>query len=84
MQKRLLLLTIVALASLVFARAALAQPTSKAISGDPLKINVWSDGSFQVFNATVPGFGQGLSDALLVRQPDGHSVRALNRMRISS
>ena len=58
MQKRFLLLTMFALASVVFAGAALAAPTSKTISGNPLKINVWSDGSFQVFNSTVPGFGQ--------------------------
>lgn len=58
MQKRLLQLMVFALVSIVFAGAMLAQPTSKTISGNPLKIKVWSDGSFQVFNATVPGFGQ--------------------------
>ena len=57
MQKRLLPITVFALASLV-AVAAFAVPTSKTISGNPLKINIWSDGSFQVFNASVPGHGQ--------------------------
>lgn len=28
------------------------------ISGNPLKVNVGSDGSFQVFNSAVPGIGQ--------------------------
>ncbi len=33
-------------------------PQIVTIQGDPLKINVAADGSFQVFNAAVPGNGQ--------------------------
>ena len=61
MQKRLLLLGLVLFASLAFSGSLLAQaaaPSIKTIDGNPLKINVASDGSFQVFNADVPGFGQ--------------------------
>jgi len=32
--------------------------TIVTINGDPLKINVGSDGSFQVYNSAVPGVGQ--------------------------
>lgn len=32
--------------------------TITTINGDPLKINVGSDGSFQVYNSAVPGVGQ--------------------------
>ena len=38
--------------------AALAAPTIKTITGDPLTLNVASDGSLQVFNSAVPGQGQ--------------------------
>lgn len=38
--------------------AALAAPTIKTITGDPLTLNVASDGSLQVFNTAVPGQGQ--------------------------
>lgn len=58
MQKRLLLTAVLALASFVFAGTARAAIVSKIIHGNPLTVNVWSDGSFQVFNAAVPGHGQ--------------------------
>lgn len=46
-------------AILFFATGLFAQaPTLTTITGSPLRINVGSDGSFQVFNAAVPGFGQ--------------------------
>jgi hypothetical protein len=35
-----------------------AAPAIKQIVGDPLTLNVTADGSFQVFNSTVPGQGQ--------------------------
>ena len=35
-----------------------AVPTFRIIAGNPLTVHVGSDGSFQVFNATVPGQGQ--------------------------
>lgn len=35
-----------------------AVPTFRIITGNPLTVHVGSDGSFQVFNATVPGQGQ--------------------------
>src|SRR5258706_9226149 len=57
-QKRLLVTAVLALASLVFADTARAALTSSIIRGNPLTVNVWSDGSFQVFNASVPGHGQ--------------------------
>src|SRR4051794_23826113 len=38
--------------------AALAAPTIVKIVGDPLTLNVASDGSLQVFNSAVPGQGQ--------------------------
>lgn len=41
----------------LFAQGTTA-PQIVAIQGDPLKINVAADGSFQVFNAAVPGNGQ--------------------------
>src|SRR5258708_7825913 len=38
---------------------ALAQaPTVKVITGDPLTLDVASDGSFQVYNSSIPGSGQ--------------------------
>lgn len=37
---------------------ALAAPTIKTITGNPLTLNVASDGSMQVFNTAVPGQGQ--------------------------
>lgn len=58
MQKRLLMTAVIALASIVFAGTARAALTSKIIHGNPLTVNVWSDGSFQIFNAAVPGHGQ--------------------------
>ncbi|MGH9419288.1 MAG: hypothetical protein ACRD3J_04880, partial [Thermoanaerobaculia bacterium] len=58
MQKRLFVTAVFALVSLVFAGSAQAVLSSKVIQGNPLTINVWSDGSFQVFNASVPGHGQ--------------------------
>lgn len=39
-------------------KSALAAPTFTTINGNPLQINVGSDGSYQVFNAAVPGQGQ--------------------------
>ena len=48
--------------AMLFPAALLAQaataPQIVTINGDPLKINVAADGSFQVFNAAVPGSGQ--------------------------
>src|SRR5437870_65027 len=38
--------------------SALAAPTIKKITGDPLTLNVAADGSLQVFNTAVPGQGQ--------------------------
>ncbi|HWS71877.1 MAG TPA: hypothetical protein VN605_07160, partial [Thermoanaerobaculia bacterium] len=38
--------------------AALAAPTIKTITGNPLTLNVAADGSLQVFNSAVPGQGQ--------------------------
>ncbi|MFN2387497.1 MAG: hypothetical protein ABR576_14635 [Thermoanaerobaculia bacterium] len=35
-----------------------ATPTFQVITGNPLTVHVGSDGSFQVFNAAVPGQGQ--------------------------
>lgn len=35
-----------------------AVPTFRIIAGNPLTVHVGSDGSFQVFNVTVPGQGQ--------------------------
>lgn len=58
MQKRQIPIVVLALAAVLCAQAAFAQLTMKTILGNPLKINVASDGSFQVFNATVPGHGQ--------------------------
>lgn len=40
------------------AQTAPSGPQIVTISGNPLKINVAADGSFQVFNAAVPGNGQ--------------------------
>src|SRR5258708_14502302 len=38
---------------------ALAQaPTVKVITGDPLTLDVASEGSFQVYNSSIPGSGQ--------------------------
>lgn len=37
---------------------AQAQPAITTINGSPLKINVGSDGSFQVYNVAFPGLGQ--------------------------
>jgi Ig-like domain-containing protein len=44
------------LPALAFAQAA--GPTIVTINGNPLKINVAADGSFQVYNNAVPGNGQ--------------------------
>ncbi len=58
------LLCALAAAALLLPAMALAQtpaptgPQIVTIAGDPLKINVAADGSFQVFNAAVPGNGQ--------------------------
>ena len=61
MVRRSLLRILVAVAVLspatAFAQAA-AGPTIVTINGNPLKINVAADGSFQVFNNAVPGTGQ--------------------------
>lgn len=46
-----------ALAFLVVAGAQ-AQPAITTINGSPLKVNVGSDGSFQVYNVAFPGLGQ--------------------------
>ena len=45
------------LPAVAFAQAP-AGPTIVTINGNPLKINVAADGSFQVFNNAVPGNGQ--------------------------
>ena len=42
----------------LFAQTSPTAPQIVTINGDPLKINVAADGSFQVFNAAVPGNGQ--------------------------
>ncbi len=57
------LLRILIAVSVLLPVAALAQqaptgPTIATINGNPLKINVAADASFQVFNAAVPGHGQ--------------------------
>jgi hypothetical protein len=47
--------------SLVVLAAAAAQSQATkfvTISGDPLKINIGADASFQIFNSSVPGTGQ--------------------------
>lgn len=54
---RILIATAVLLPGVVFAQAP-SGPTIKTIEGDPLKINVAGDASFQVFNSAVPGRGQ--------------------------
>jgi hypothetical protein len=43
---------------LVGAFHAQAQTALTTISGNPLRINVGADGSFQVYNTAVPGVGQ--------------------------
>lgn len=46
-------------AILLVATGLFAQsPTITTIPGSPLRINLGADGSFQVFNTAVPGFGQ--------------------------
>lgn len=47
-----------AAAVVLIAAGAYAQPSLVTINSSPLKINVAGDGSFQVFNSIVPGFGQ--------------------------
>jgi hypothetical protein len=42
----------------VLAQVAIAQTSITTITGNPLTINVGSDGSFQVFTTLVPGQGQ--------------------------
>ena len=39
-------------------KASLAAPAFSIIAGNPLRINVGADNSYQVFNAAVPGQGQ--------------------------
>lgn len=58
MQKRQISVVVLAVALVFCAQAASAALTMKTILGNPLKINVASDGSFQVFNVSVPGNGQ--------------------------
>lgn len=61
LSRRTSLLCALAAAALLMPVSLLAQtggPQIVTISGDPLKINVAADGSFQVFNNAVPGNGQ--------------------------
>lgn len=48
----------VAAAVMLVAIGAAAQTNVTTIKASPLRINVGADGSFQVFNTTVPGIGQ--------------------------
>jgi len=56
MQKVRMLFVVFAFAVLTAADAY--GQTISSINATPLKINVGSDGSFQIFNSAVPGFGQ--------------------------
>lgn len=61
MVSRSLLRTLIAVAVLlpgVLLAQTPAGPTIVTITGNPLKINVAADGSFQVYNTAVPGNGQ--------------------------
>ena len=56
---RVVLFAAIALISAAaFAQTTPTGPQIVSIVGDPLKINIAADGSFQVFNAAVPGNGQ--------------------------
>ncbi len=55
---RILILAIAVMSPAVLLAQAAAGPQIVTINGDPLKINVAADASFQVFNAAVPGSGQ--------------------------
>lgn len=57
MQRARIVFAAAVLVSLI-AVGAYAQPDLVTINSSPLKINVAGDGSFQIFNSIVPGFGQ--------------------------
>ena len=62
LSRSLLLRSLIAVAVLVpavaFGQTAPSGPQIVTINGNPLKINVAADASFQVFNSAVPGSGQ--------------------------
>src|SRR5438445_10518537 len=62
LSRSLLLRSLIAVAVLVpamaFGQTAPSGPQIVTINGNPLKINIAADASFQVFNAAVPGNGQ--------------------------
>jgi|GEM_PF-1160380 len=54
----LMALTVSAKEPTMPSKASLAAPAFSIIAGNPLRINVGADNSYQVFNAAVPGQGQ--------------------------
>jgi len=70
-------MSFVAVALAVFAVTAAYGQSVTTIDANPLTINIGSDGSFQIFNAAVPGVGQvfptsaGLADMGLFAHIDG-------------
>jgi len=55
---RSLIAVVVLVPAIAFAQTAPSGPQIVTINGNPLKINVAADASFQVFNTAVPGTGQ--------------------------
>lgn len=61
MSRRVSLVLVLAFLAVALPITSFAQttgPTLVTIAGDPLKINIGSDASFQIFNSAVPGRGQ--------------------------
>lgn len=58
MRTRKLALRISIVAAMVLVAASATAQTFTTINASPLKINVGADGSFQIYNSSVPGVGQ--------------------------